>query len=228
MEHLVRTECKHDSWFEKQCVQGQGIFDRPSFDLLTAIVKRYRPNAKQFVDVGAHVGSWTMGFLSVFPDAQVTAIEPCLENLNQLKRNLDRNVWTQDRKIYVHHRAVGTTGETGSRTFRADGNSGQAHIAPTEQNTGGLLFDADITSLNMLMGDRQVDVLKIDVEGYEYKALRGASALLAQHRPVIHLELNGLYERYGDREEDIRTYLKFWNYTQVGQFNKDFIFVETA
>ena len=39
--------------------------------------------------------------------------------------------------------------------------------------------------------------IKIDIEGYEYEAIRGSAAFLSQHRPAIFLELhlNYLEER---------------------------------
>jgi len=40
-------------------------------------------------------------------------------------------------------------------------------------------------------------VLKIDVEGYEYFALRGGCATLRRARPAVLCELNGLHRRYG-------------------------------
>jgi hypothetical protein len=37
---------------------------------------------------------------------------------------------------------------------------------------------------------QHVDFIKMDIEGGEYRALRGAGALLGQHRPLVVTELN--------------------------------------
>lgn len=45
-----------------------------------------------------------------------------------------------------------------------------------------------LTPLDALVGTDRLDLLKLDVEGFEAAALRGAEGLISRHRPVIYLE----------------------------------------
>ena len=47
-----------------------------------------------------------------------------------------------------------------------------------------------------------VDFLKIDVEGYEYFVLDGASQILTNHRPIVIFELNQLTLTLADKKVD--------------------------
>jgi len=48
--------------------------------------------------------------------------------------------------------------------------------------------------------NRQLDIIKLDIEGYEGKFLKGAHETIKQHRPVILMEVNRWF--YQKRDED--------------------------
>lgn len=219
----VRT---HDSWFQEQCARGGGVFDRTSFDLLCGCLQKFKPNVNQFVDVGAHIGSWTLGMLSKYPKVEVTAIEPSLQNISEFKANLARNLWAKDRTVRIINAGASAHFQPRFEEFVADcENSGQFHVEPKGREPAVVKFTAEMIPLDEILKDyKRVDVIKIDTEGYEYQVLCGACETIAKHRPVIHLELNGLSRRYRRKEEEILGYLYGEGYEQVGQFNKDYIF----
>ena len=54
---------------------------------------------------------------------------------------------------------------------------------------------------------------KMDVEGYELPALRGAAGMLERHNPPVWLlEVGGVSERYGYRTEDLLRFLRRYGY----------------
>ena len=55
--------------------------------------------------------------------------------------------------------------------------------------------------------DNKVDLIKIDVDGYEYKIFRGARNLLTTHRPIIIAEIGHATERVGERVEEMIEFL---------------------
>ena len=49
----------------------------------------------------------------------------------------------------------------------------------------------------------RLDYVKLDLEGYELKALRGAEGQLRRHRPVVVVESGRQLARYGDSRADL-------------------------
>jgi hypothetical protein len=61
--------------------------------------------------------------------------------------------------------------------------------------------------------DFDIDTIKIDVEGYEYKVLSGAKDTLKKYRPLVFLEIHGhLLKLYNAGIMDIYTILKECKY----------------
>ena len=130
------------------------------------------------VDVGANVGYYLLMFeRGVGRDGQIVSIEPSPLNLTEIRLSIEANEF---RNVQVHDVAVGT--EEG-KTGLLDGiNSGVV-------GTGEGAFDVEMRSLDSLLTDR-VDLLKIDVEGYEGQVLSGARSVLERDRPVLFLEVH--------------------------------------
>lgn len=134
-----------------------------------------------FVDVGAHVGLYTLWALDA--DASVIAIEPNPDAVGQLRANLALNDFTGE----VVEAAVGATpgrmAMTGEDLLRQrlvlDGSASSTAVT------------VDVRVLDDVLGDRVVRGLKIDVEGAERLVLEGASRLLSDGRvDVMQLEWN--------------------------------------
>lgn len=72
---------------------------------------------------------------------------------------------------------------------------------------------------------RDVDLLQLDVEGYEWHALDGAINTLARCRPLVQVELRGFTERYNSSDDKVRDLLSRFGYAQISeQPGNDFVF----
>jgi FkbM family methyltransferase len=77
-------------------------------------------------------------------------------------------------------------------------DTGTARIGPARGGQDAL--QVPLRSLDSLAAERdlaQLDLIKIDVEGYERQVLDGAAAILHRHRPVLVIETG--HEAGGDR-----------------------------
>lgn len=131
------------------------------------------------VDVGAHVGQYTL--LAAKRAAHVVAFEPSAATRARLERNV-RDSGLDN--VEVHPYAVGDSDGDVQIGAAEPGNSGTAAIV----GSGGTAVP--MRTLDSVLGDRVVDVLKIDVEGGEAGVLAGAANVL-RARPSILMEVNG-------------------------------------
>lgn len=70
-----------------------------------------------------------------------------------------------------------------------------------------------------------LDLLQLDVEGWEGPALRGATATIDRCKPVIHVELRDINTNPGHRTTDVLAWLRSHGYRQVAKApGSDFIF----
>lgn len=173
------------------------------------------------LDCGAHVGTWSLRMATEFN--AVYAFEPNPETF----ACLDRNTAIRN-NIFALNVAVGD--KAGFVTMQVDdtrgaGNTGAYYIQPVNGVNGGLhnVRMMTIDGLGFLQG---VGFIKLDVEGAELLALRGAIQTIKANKPVIFLEAKkGMGERFGCKLDAPMKYLEALGAKCVKQIVNDYIFV---
>ena len=147
-------------------------------------------NALKFnhvLDIGAWVGTWTM---KINPFCgRVVAFEPDPLHYECLVKNVPEEVET-------HQLAVGNDKKMISLS---EDNFTQAKRVVGEGNIPMVTID----SLNFT----DVDLIKIDVEGYEMEVLKGGDNTL-QNVKYLMIELNNNSKKYGSSNLEIEKYLR--------------------
>jgi len=136
-------------------------------------------------DVGAFIGLYTLAIAQrVGANGRVVAFEPNPESHALLRSHVELNTLTD--RVELHQLAVGA--EEGVVALTVNRGS----MAAITQRTDSSTVSVRCVRLDDVWGDRPLDVLKIDVEGYEEQVLRGATRLLSrQERPrVIFIEVH--------------------------------------
>jgi FkbM family methyltransferase len=84
-------------------------------------------------------------------------------------------------------------------------------LLPAEKNR----IDVPATTLDTFSKNNRLvpKVIKIDIEGAELLALRGASELLQKHRPVVIVEIHPFWLPQGQTWEQILEFLRGYGYT---------------
>ncbi|GAA2090720.1 hypothetical protein GCM10009759_14510 [Kitasatospora saccharophila] len=168
-----------------------GFYEERELDLFEQLCAERRT----VVDVGANLGVYACLATRAMPaDGLLVCYEPAPENLARLAANLRRNPGRPGPAVRVEPYAVGPC--EGRATLHLAEDIGQHRVAAggLDGGAGGLsvrqvALDARLPALFAEHGGpRPVDVLKIDVEGYDVHALRGARRLLARDRPVLFAE----------------------------------------
>ena len=163
------------------------------------------PYVKDFslaVDVGAHVGFWTLGMLKDFDE--VHSFEPEPVNFACLSKNAPEAI--------RHNVALGEIHGLCHMETPAIHNSGA-----WEAREGG---DIDVLPLDGFM--LEPGLIKIDVQGMELAVLKGAENTIITSKPVLVVEciLNGIYSHEPER------FLNGLGLKAVAQVNKDVIFAD--
>lgn len=156
------------------------------------------------IDIGSNVGEVCMNTAKrVGESGKVYAIEPHPDNIKRLKKNLSLNTFSN---IGLHQVALGNqTGTVKMYTYDS-GNLGMNRMLNEgEQNSTAV--EVQLTTLDRFVSEQQIEelaVMKLDVEGYELKALQGAKETLRKFKPVIFMELdNGYLNEHGDNAADV-------------------------
>jgi FkbM family methyltransferase len=139
------------------------------------------------IDGGANIGLFTLlAATLVGAGGRVIACEPSPTTMELLRANLDENRldWVQLREVALAE----TNGRLSMRVFEA--GSGYSSFAPLSAKAGTDV-DVEVTTLDELAASvaGRVGLVKLDVEGAELRALRGATGLLAGSRPDFIIEL---------------------------------------
>jgi FkbM family methyltransferase len=158
----------------------QGRYDRSTVATLQSLI---RPGTVVY-DIGAHVGYLTMVMARcVGPQGRVIAFEPLPLNCRYLRGHLRAN-----RLHNVALRQACVAECNGPVCFQAQGGSGRGRL---QAGSGGV-FEA--VSLDEEIGAGRLlppDLIKMDVEGAEVLALRGAIHTLRAHRPTLIVSVHG-------------------------------------
>ena len=160
------------------------------------------------LDIGANIGAHSLPLAQlVGPTGRVLSFEPTDYAYRKLRRNLDLNPGLATRVTTFHcflaEKDGGTTPESIYSSWPLTGNEGlhakhQGQAMPT--NTARA---ASIDRILAEMGNPVVQLVKLDVDGFETDVLRGATLLLRDSRPVFLMELSPyvLDERGSSLEE---------------------------
>lgn len=158
---------------------------------VTSVVKGALASGDVFVDVGAHIGYFTLlGAQRVGPAGLVLAFEASPRTSAELKANVMLNGFHQ---VQVRNEAL--SDDPGVVTF-FQGPAGNTGLGSLRSGGGGPAEVVQAVRLDdVLQPGRRVSLIKIDVEGAEHRVLRGAEGCLTRDRPDVVLELTDSFLR---------------------------------
>ena len=155
------------------------------------------------LDIGAWCGTWAKA-LEPFAK-KVIAFEPDKLHFECLQRNCTIN-------CDPRQEAVGAT---------------EGLISLTEDNftqAKRVLDEGDIRMVTIdSFGYKDVDLIKIDVEGYEMQVLEGAKDTLMTSQYLM-IELNNNTKKYGSNNQDVERYLRDKGYKVLLEHWPDKVF----
>jgi FkbM family methyltransferase len=160
----------------------QGTFERAEVSLLSRLLR----DSDVFVDVGANVGYFTC--LARHGCKPTIAIEPLPKNLGALYANLLANGWADTEVI-----PMAASDTVGIQILYGASSTGASLIDNWAGALSAFRHNICVSTLDNIIGDRFEGkrlLIKMDVEGHEHPALRGARGLLSRNvKPIWLIEL---------------------------------------
>jgi FkbM family methyltransferase len=158
------------------------------------------------LDVGANIGSHTLELWNIVGrGGRVISVEASPLHSESVKRNLALNELPVDDVVNV---AVGDRQGEACLGLPASGNKGMFGINAGPEGS----FQVAMTRIDDLLAARRITdlaLIKMDIEGSEHDALRGAADSLSRYRPALVVELNDVaLQRCGSSSAEVVSFLE--------------------
>ncbi len=168
------------------------------------IIKKYFNNIDRLclktdgniiLDIGTNIGYWSYAFSkSKDPEREVIGFEPDLRNLSMAASNLAKrkrvSIFNMGLSDTFGRFSVSIPTEGKKRKYEGKFNTGLM-TALNNDNSKGTYFIRGEKLLEMLnIPFNSIACIKIDVEGFEYKVLKGIATILDKAKPLLIIEIN--------------------------------------
>lgn len=153
-------------------------------------LKRILKDPQIIVDAGANVGEVSVELNKLFPKARIHAFEPIKKTFSQLANNTKNRT-----NIICVNEGLGSKDESVTIVLNIEHTINSLKAVPHDDHIIGN-EKISIRRLDKYLKDQNInhiDILKIDVEGFEFEVLEGSSSLIENNIHCILLEVG--YER---------------------------------
>lgn len=211
---MLRKQIFYDFWYKlyKLSLKGMNIgevaggVETSGECNVFKLVKDISNEPKVLFDIGANRGEYTKALLNNFPDAQIHSFEPAEATYKTLQDNITAN------NVKLNNFGISDV-ISESVLYYDKENSGLASLYNRQLDYFGIGFSKSETvkldTLDHYCRENdisRIDLLKIDIEGNELNALKGAAELLAEKR------IKAIQIEFGECNIDSRVFFRdFWN-----------------
>jgi FkbM family methyltransferase len=214
-------------WVAKHMMDGQFVHrhgdlwpntDREAFGAVHQAVQdvelwlKYCKDKDVAVQAGGNVGLVPRRLAKDF--RTVVTVEPDAANFHCLTQNLNGG------------HVIPVQGALGDRAghmglHRIDNNCGAHHMAEGEDITMHTIDHL----VSTLPEGRAVDLIALDIEGYELPAIDGAIETITRYHPTVILEMKGLGVKFGCPDDRLQARMDELGYRQVDRIGRDSVFL---
>ena len=200
IEHGIKMEFSFGDFIEQAI-----YFDAFEYMIRRTLMKRFR-RSLAFLDIGANIGYYSILASKLMPSGGVIySVEANPKTLRALRKNIELNSISNVNILpfaaYDNEGAVDILmpidGTHGSASLR---NQGWGEICQFRVPSRRL--DRQLSNVKVL------DLIKIDIEGAEMQALKGAEALLKAHKPTVIVEIvPSFLKKFGTEPRNVFEFL---------------------
>lgn len=176
-------------------------------DIITHMVNNIE-DGDIIYDIGANVGTHTLLLANSFPESVVVAFEPEENNFERLQENMKinnaENVMSVKRAVFDE--------ETTLQMSKEGDEAGHGHHYISDDGNMEIDTIAEDGIRERLISEP--DVIKVDVEGAELRALLGLGSLLDNVKHLyVEVHPERMKNRYGDDDDELLALLELREFT---------------
>jgi FkbM family methyltransferase len=173
---VLRTEIGKRLYFH-------GDFEQDEITLIGKLIR------SDFVilDIGANIGYNILCFAQYAPDGQLYAFEPDKDTFRLLVKNINQN-----KLFHIKASQTALSDQKGTGNFYVCSDNAYSSLKDTKRKKIVKTVPVNVTTLDDFITEntiKRIDLIKIDVEGFEYNVLNGGSKAIKQFRPLIVCEI---------------------------------------
>jgi len=167
----------------------------PNGRILPLDLKRAGISPEVIFDAGANIGQTANYFIKHFPQADIYCFEPVKATYDELIKNVKSD------KIHPFNEGLGA--EIKALTIHKNNSSGSSSL----KGDDGRFFETELVQINTgqnfceLNKIEMIDILKMDVEGFEIDVLKGFGPLLGSKVKMIYSEVGF------EKQDHYKTYI---------------------
>jgi FkbM family methyltransferase len=165
------------------------------------------------LDIGTNIGWVAQNMAAISATGSVIGFEPDPLNFQRCSDNLALNNF---KNLTVLPIGIGSVNDSARMEVRTTSNLAGNRIAPAGATSTTEVKIMRLDDVEEVQKLSTIDLIKIDVEGYEIHVLRGAAGTLNRHHPVLFIELddNNLKDQ-GDSAQGLVKFLLEVGYRKI-------------
>lgn len=154
-----------------------------------SLIKKNLNKGDVFVDIGANIGQHSLFASGVVGDeGKVIAFEPIPRTYDQFSRSVQKNSM---KNVEIHNCGCGEAESTLEIFFEEGNISGSSFIKSDDKDLKESISIVKADSI--LMKEKKISFIKIDVEGFELEVLKGLQQTINKYHPIILIEYSPYY-----------------------------------
>lgn len=196
---------------QKIIYQNRDFYETETLEFL----KLHYKQLDSVIDIGTNIGNHMLYWCSELGAQNVVCFEPNDFNRSVLLKNIELN--HLEPIVTVHSCALGAESGKGVQSNFTLGNTGMNRV--DKVGDASIASTTEIKRLDDFTINK-VNFIKIDVEGFEADVLKGASATILQHKPVVMIEV---FENSRAAVETLMQQYGYRKFITLEQYNTVFI-----
>ncbi|MEI7488438.1 MAG: FkbM family methyltransferase [Chryseobacterium sp.] len=191
----IKLNINLDDWIQQQ-IYFLGGYERDEIDYLYKTLKE----GDTFIDIGGNIGLFSLNASKIIKDkGKIYSFEAFQPNYDQFKNHIRINDF---KNITLEHLAIsdqkGFIEILYNETYD---NVGMASSYLQEYTSKEKVKSISLDDYVEENGISHIDLIKIDIEGAEYSALKGMEKVLTDICPKIIIEINNIALKSSNRSE---------------------------